>query len=103
MVVVNVQNCVLKVIGQLLVEVMQVGVIILKWQISILQMFLLYSLDDLYDEKFLFNYISINLKFVIFCIQGVGDMMIMGGDYSMCIWMKFDVMVQYKLILLDVI
>lgn len=56
-------------------------------------MFLFYSLDDLYDEVFLVNYISINFKFEIFCILGVGDMMIMGGDYSLCIWMKLDVMV----------
>lgn len=65
-------------------------------------MFSLYSPDDSYDEKFLSNYISINLKPSILRIQGVGDMMIMGGDYSMRIWMKPDVMAQYKLIPSDV-
>ena len=35
-------------------------------------------------------------------IAGVGDMMIMGGDYSMRVWMKPDVMAQYKLIPSDV-
>ncbi|WP_308761708.1 efflux RND transporter permease subunit, partial [uncultured Bacteroides sp.] len=46
--------------------------------------------------------ISINLKPQILRISGVGDMMIMGGDYSMRIWMKPDVMAQYKLIPSDV-
>ena len=53
-------------------------------------------------RNFLSNYISINLKPAILRIQGVGDMMIMGGDYSMRIWMKPDVMAQYKLIPSDV-
>ncbi len=65
-------------------------------------MFSLYSPDDSYDENFLANYISINLKPQILRISGVGDMMIMGGDYSMRIWMKPDVMAQYKLIPSDV-
>ena len=58
--------------------------------------------DDSYDENFLANYISINLKPQILRMSGVGDMMIMGVDYSMRIWMKPDVMVQYKLIPSDV-
>ena len=102
MAAVNVQNRVSKATGQLPAEVTQVGVTTSKRQTSILQMFSLYSPDDSYDEKFLSNYISINLKPAILRIQGVGDMMIMGGDYSMRIWMKPDVMAQYKLIPSDV-
>ena len=102
MAAVNVQNRVSKATGQLPAEVTQVGVTTSKRQTSILQMFSLYSPDDSYDEKFLSNYISINLKPSILRIQGVGDMMIMGGDYSMRIWMKPDVMAQYKLIPSDV-
>ena len=45
---------------------------------------------------------SINLKPQLLRIAGVGDMMIMGGDYSMRVWMKPDVMAQYKLIPSDV-
>ena len=48
------------------------------------------------------NYISINLKPQILRISGVGDMMIMGGEYSMRVWMKPDVMAQYKLIPSDI-
>ncbi len=78
MAAVNVQNRVSKATGQLPAEVTQVGVTTSKRQTSILQMFSLYSPDDSYDEKFLSNYISINLKPAILRIQGVGDMMIMG-------------------------
>ncbi|WP_418698017.1 efflux RND transporter permease subunit [Bacteroides sp.] len=102
MAAVNVQNRVSKATGQLPAEVTQVGVTTSKRQTSILQMFSLHSPNDSYDENFLANYISINLKPQILRIAGVGDMMIMGGDYSMRIWMKPDVMAQYKLIPSDV-
>lgn len=102
MAAVNVQNRVSKATGQLPAEVTQVGVTTSKRQTSILQMFSLYSPDNSYDENFLSNYISINLKPEILRISGVGDMMILGGDYSMRVWMKPDVMAQYRLIPTDV-
>ena len=102
MAAVNVQNRVSRATGQLPAEVTQVGVTTSKSQTSILQMFSLYSPDDSYDENFLSNYISINLKPQILRISGVGDLMIMGGEYSMRVWMKPDVMAQYKLIPSDI-
>ena len=102
MAAVNVQNRVSRATGQLPAEVTQVGVTTSKRQTSILQMFSLYSPDDSYDENFLPNYISINLKPQILRISGVGDLMIMGGEYSMRVWMKPDVMAQYKLIPSDI-
>ena len=102
MAAVNVQNRVSRATGQLPAEVTQVGVTTSKRQTSILQMFSLYSPDDSYDENFLSNYISINLKLQILRISGVGDLMIMGGEYSMRVWMKPDVMAQYKLIPSDI-
>ena len=102
MAAVNVQNRVSKATGQLPSEVNQVGVTTSKRQTSILQMFSLHSPDDSYDEAFLANYISINLKPQILRISGVGDLMIMGGEYSMRVWMKPDVMAQYKLIPSDI-
>ena len=102
MAAVNVQNRVSRATGQLPAEVTQVGVTTSKRQTSILQMFSLYSPDDSYDENFLSNYISINLKPQILRISGVGDLMIMGGEYSMRVWMKPDVMAQYKLIPSDI-
>ena len=102
MAAVNVQNRVSRATGQLPAEVTQVGVTTSKRQTSILQMFSLYSPEDSYDENFLSNYISINLKPQILRISGVGDLMIMGGEYSMRVWMKPDVMAQYKLIPSDI-
>ena len=102
MAAVNVQNRVSRATGQLPAEVTQVGVTTSKRQTSILKMFSLYSPDDSYDENFLSNYISINLKPQILRISGVGDLMIMGGEYSMRVWMKPDVMAQYKLIPSDI-
>ena len=102
MVAVNVQNRVSKATGQLPAEVTQVGVTTSKRQTSILQMFSLHSPNNTYDDNFLANYININLKPAILRISGVGDMMVMGGSYSMRIWMKPDIMAQYKLIPSDV-
>ena len=102
MAAVNVQNRVARATGQLPAEVTQVGVTTSKRQTSILQMFSLYSPDDSYDETFLANYVSINLKPEILRISGVGDMMVLGGDYSMRVWMKPDIMAQYNLVPSDV-
>lgn len=102
MAAVNVQNRVSKATSRLPAEVNQVGVTTSKRQTSMLQIFSLYSPDDRYDENFLANYISINLKSEILRISGVGDLSIMGGDYSMRLWLKPDVMAQYKLVPSDV-
>lgn len=102
MATVNVQNRVSKATGQLPAEVTQVGVTTTKRQTSMLQIFSIYSPDDSYDEGFLANYLSINLKPEILRISGVGELMVMGGDYSMRVWWKPDVMAQYNLIPSDV-
>lgn len=102
MAAVNVQNRVSRATGQLPAEVTQVGVTTSKQQTSILQMFALYSPGEAYDENFLSNYISINLKPEILRITGVGNILVLGGEYSMRIWMKPDVMAQYKLIPRDI-
>ena len=102
MAAVNVQNRVTRATGSLPAEVTQVGVTTSKRQTSMLQMFNVNSPNNSYDETFLSNYININLKPEILRIQGVGDMMVLGGDYSMRIWLKPDVMAQYKLIPVDV-
>lgn len=63
-----------------------------------LKVFTLSSPDDSYDENFLSNYLNINIKPRIQRIQGVGEFFALGGDYAMRIWMKPDVMAQYKLV-----
>ena len=102
MAAVNVQNRVAKAQGFLPAEVTQVGVITQKRQSSMLLGFSFYSSDDKYDNEFLENYKNINIIPEIKRIQGVGDAMVMGTDYSMRIWLKPDVMAQYKLMPSDV-
>lgn len=64
--------------------------------------FSVYSSDDKYDSKFIENYAKINLIPQVQRVPGVGDAMVMGADYSMRIWLKPDVMAQYKLMPSDV-
>ncbi|MDH6303614.1 HAE1 family hydrophobic/amphiphilic exporter-1 [Parabacteroides sp. PF5-5] len=102
MAAVNVQNRVSKATGLLPGEVTQIGVTTIKRQNSILKIFSLYSPDDTYDQTFLANYLKINIQPEILRIQGVGEVVILGSDYSMRIWLKPDVMAQYKLVPADV-
>ena len=102
MAAVNVQNRVAKAQGFLPSEVTRVGVITSKRQTSMLMSVSLYSADDKYDLRFLENYAKINLIPQIQRVPGVGDAMVMGSDYSMRIWLKPDVMAQYKLMPSDI-
>ncbi|MBC5620777.1 efflux RND transporter permease subunit [Butyricimonas hominis] len=102
MAAVNVQNRVAKAQGFLPAEVTQVGVITSKRQTSMLLGFTVFSSDDKFDETFLQNYVKINLIPQIQRVPGVGDAMVLGADYSMRIWLKPDVMAQYKLMPSDV-
>ncbi len=97
MAAVNVQNRVSKATGSLPSEVTRVGVTTAKQQNSMLKAFALYSPNDSYTENFLSNYMAINLKPEILRISGVGEMQVMGAQYSMRIWMKPDIMAQYQL------
>ena len=103
MAAINVQNRVSMAQGLLPSEVTQVGVTTQKRQTSMLIGFSLYSEDDKFDTKFLENYMSINITPPIKRISGVGDVMVMGGDYSMRIWLKPDVMAEYNLIPSDIV
>mgnify|MGYP003017537572 CR=1 FL=1 len=62
----------------------------------------IYDEKDQYDIEFLENYANINLIPEIKRVNGVGDATVLGQDYSMRIWLKPDVMAQYKLIPSDV-
>ena len=103
MAAVNVQNRVSRAQSLLPAEVTRVGVETMKRQSSTLKVFALASPDGTYDETFLTNYLSINIKPEIQRISGVGEANVMGGDYAMRIWMKPDVMAQYGLQPSDII
>ena len=102
MAAVNVQNKVSTATGQLPSEVTQIGVTTMKRQTSMVKIFSLYSPDDSYDEGFLANYSKINIEPRIVRIPGVGEAFTLGADYSMRIWLKPDVMAQYKLVPSDI-
>ena len=102
MAAVNVQNRVSMAQGLLPAEVTQVGVTTQKRQTSMLMVFSIYDEKDQYDIEFLENYANINLIPEIKRVNGVGDATVLGQDYSMRIWLKPDVMAQYKLIPGDV-
>ena len=99
---VNVQNRVSRATSLLPAEVTRVGVEVSKRQSSTLKVFAIVSPDATYDEIFLTNYLSINVKPQIQRISGVGDCNVMGGDYAMRIWMKPDLMARYGLVPSDV-
>ena len=102
MAAVNVQNKVSTATGQLPSEVTQIGVTTMKRQTSMVKIFSLYSPDDSYDEGFLANYSKINIEPRIVRIPGVGEAFTLGADYAMRIWLKPDVMAQYKLMPSDI-
>ena len=97
MAAVNVQNKVSTATSLLPAEVTKVGVTTMKRQSSMLKIFGLYSPNGTYDETFLTNYLSINVKPQLQRISGVGEVNVMGGDYAMRIWLKPEVMAQYEL------
>jgi hydrophobe/amphiphile efflux-1 (HAE1) family protein len=102
MAAVNVQNRVSKVTGQLPAEVTKIGVTTEKRQTSQLKIMCLYSPDNSYDKTFLTNYFKINIAPRIQRITGVGEVSIIGGDYSMRIWLNPSKMSQYGLVPSDI-
>ena len=102
MAAVNVQNRVSMAQGLLPAEVTKVGVTTQKRQTSMLMVFSIYDEKDQYNIEFLENYANINLIPEVKRVNGVGDANVLGQDYSMRIWLKPDVMAQYKLIPNDI-
>ena len=98
MAAVNVQNRVARVQGLLPQEVTRIGVSTTKRQTSFLQIDALCSEDGTYDEDFISNYLDINVIPQIKRVEGVGDVMLLGGTYSLRIWMKPELMAQYGVI-----
>lgn len=102
MAAVNVQNRVSKATSLLPTEVVQYGVSTIKRQPSMLEIFGVYSPDNVYDEEFISNYVKINIQPELLRIKGVGDIVTFGQDYSMRIWLKPHIMAQYGLVPQDI-
>lgn len=102
MAAVNVQNRVTQATGMLPAEVTQIGVTTAKQQPGILRVVALESPEGTYNESFLANYFINSLKPELLRIQGVGNVQVFGGAYSLRIWLNPELMTQYKLVPSDI-
>ncbi len=102
MATVNVQNRVSQAQGLLPSEVTSIGVTTVKRQTSFLQIDALVSHKEEFDQDFVSNYLDINVEPQLARVEGVGEVFVLGGTYSMRIWMKPDVMAQYNLVPSDI-
>ena len=91
----NVQNRVNRALGLLPSEVTTQGVTVTKSVNAILQILCLESSDDKFDQKFITNYLDINVIPAISRVTGVGRTQLLGDKYGVRIWLKPDVMGMY--------
>ena len=88
---VNVQNRVTRALSQLPEEVQRQGVTTRKQSTSILMVVALFSPNETFDQTFISNYASINIRDELLRIDGVGDAEMLGAfDYGMRIWLDPD-------------
>lgn len=102
MAMVNVQNRIASAQGLLPAEVTRSGVSVRKRQTSRIKTLVLYSPDDSFDDKFLSNYMKINIEPRLSRIAGVGEVDIKGADYSLRIWLNPGKMSKYNLMPSDI-
>ena len=102
MAAVNVQNRVSTALSLLPAEVTKSGLNVRKRQTSRIKTLALYSPDGAFDQKFLTNYMKINIEPRLSRIAGVGEVDIKGADYSLRVWLNPGKMAQYKLMPSDI-
>ena len=102
MAMVNVQNRAATVQGRLPSDVVKGGLTVRKRQTSNIKQITLYSPDDSFDRTFLANYTKINIEPRLSRIPGVGEVNVIGADYSMRIWLDPQKMARYGLTPADI-
>ncbi|MBO4721128.1 MAG: efflux RND transporter permease subunit [Prevotella sp.] len=102
MAMVNVQNRAAAVQGRLPSDVVKSGLTVRKRQTSNIKQIAVYSPDSTFDRAFLANYTKINIEPRLSRIPGVGEVNVMGADYSMRIWLDPLKMARYGLVPSDV-
>ncbi len=102
MAMVNVQNRIASAQGLLPAEVTRSGVSVRKRQTSRIKTLAIYSPDDSFDERFLSNYLKINIEPRLSRIAGVGEVDVRGADYSLRIWLDPAKMAKYSLMPSDI-
>ena len=102
MAMVNVQNRAATVQGRLPSDVVKSGLTVRKRQTSNIKQIAVYSPDSTFDRAFLANYTKINIEPRLSRIPGVGEVNVMGADYSMRIWLDPLKMASYGLTPADI-
>ena len=102
MAMVNVQNRIASAQGLLPSEVTRSGVTVRKRQTSNIKSIALYSPDDSFDDKFINNYLKINIEPQLSRVPGVGEVDVRGSDYSLRIWLDPGRMSKYGLMPADI-
>ena len=102
MAMVNVQNRAATVQGRLPSDVVKGGITVRKRQTSNIKQLSVYSPDSTFDRSFLANYTKINIEPRLSRIPGVGEVNVMGADYSMRIWLDPQKMARYGLTPADI-
>ena len=102
MAMVNVQNRAATVQGRLPSDVVKSGLTVRKRQTSNIKQLAVYCPDSTFDRAFLANYTKINIEPRLSRIPGVGEVNVMGADYSMRIWLDPLKMARYGLVPADI-
>ena len=101
---VQVQNRVSQVLSKLPEEVRQLGVTTTKQSPDLTMVVHLFSPSGRYDEVYLRNYATLQVKDVLARIPGAGDVQVFGsGDYAMRVWLNPDKIAARDLTASDVV
>jgi multidrug efflux pump len=101
---VQVQNRVAQVLPKLPEEVRQLGVTTTKQSPDLTMVVHLFSPNGRYDEVYLRNYATLQVKDVLARIPGAGDVQIFGsGDYAMRVWLDPDRIASHNMTASDVV
>src|SRR5437660_6760142 len=101
---VQVQNRVSQALPKLPEEVRRLGVTTTKQSPDLTMVVHLFSPDGRYDEVYLRNYATLQVKDVLARISGAGDVRVFGsGDYAMRLWLNPDKLAARNLTASDVV
>ena len=100
---INVNNRAQLAVASLPEEVRRYGLTVAKESSSFLEVISLYSDDVRYNATYLGNYALLNIVDELKRLEGVGEVAIFGGEYSMRIWLKPDRLSKLELTVSDVV
>lgn len=101
---VQVQNRVSQALPKLPEEVRRLGVTTAKTSPDLLMVDHLTSPDNRYDDIYVRNYATLQVRDVLARLQGVGDVRLFGsGDYAMRVWLDPDRMASLSLVPSDIV